>query len=259
MEQIPESEAKGEIAALYADIRQVCDLPAVNLIYRHLATVDGALAWSWPVLRPVLANGEIERAAGALLGDFVLPDLPRNSRPDWPPADPETAAIVDFYIRGNALNIIAMSFLGLALDRGRWVALRNAQSGLGRLPANVPKVRPLKATDDPRAQALIAELDRLVDADPVPPSLFRHLAYWPEFLRAARDLLAPLAQRGLIETWRGQMLAAARQYAAGVQAEGGVPLPPVNGAEIAAAIRPFTERAIPLLLPICLLLRREAF
>jgi hypothetical protein len=40
---ITEAAATGEIASIYADIRQVLGVDLVNLIWRHLATIDGAL------------------------------------------------------------------------------------------------------------------------------------------------------------------------------------------------------------------------
>ena len=44
---ITEAAATGETAAIFADIRQVLGVDVVNLIWRHLATMDGALPWAW--------------------------------------------------------------------------------------------------------------------------------------------------------------------------------------------------------------------
>lgn len=41
--EIREGDADAATAAIYHDIRQSSVLPQVNLIYRHLATVPGAL------------------------------------------------------------------------------------------------------------------------------------------------------------------------------------------------------------------------
>ena len=38
-----ESDARGEIADVYADIRKVFGTSVVNLIWRHLATMPGSL------------------------------------------------------------------------------------------------------------------------------------------------------------------------------------------------------------------------
>ncbi len=42
-----ETEATGETARIFADIRETLGSPVVNLIWRHLATVEGGLEWAW--------------------------------------------------------------------------------------------------------------------------------------------------------------------------------------------------------------------
>jgi hypothetical protein len=42
---IPEEDASGDIATLYADLRATLGVPFVNLIWRHLATHPG-----WPCM-----------------------------------------------------------------------------------------------------------------------------------------------------------------------------------------------------------------
>src|SRR5271169_6398294 len=73
---ITEAAAAGEIAAIFADIRQILGVDVVNLIWRHLATIDGALEWAWPTLRPLYADGSVIAEAAALHGELALPPLP---------------------------------------------------------------------------------------------------------------------------------------------------------------------------------------
>ena len=49
---IPEAEATGDTAALFADIRATLGLPVVNLVWRHLATIPGGLPWTWDQVKP---------------------------------------------------------------------------------------------------------------------------------------------------------------------------------------------------------------
>ena len=53
----------------------------VNLMWRHLATLPGALPWVWGVLKPLYANGTILAEAEALHSKLVLPHPP-----PFPPA-----------------------------------------------------------------------------------------------------------------------------------------------------------------------------
>ena len=48
---IPEADARGETAEIFADIRKVLGTSVVNLIWRNLATVPCALSWTWATVR----------------------------------------------------------------------------------------------------------------------------------------------------------------------------------------------------------------
>ena len=50
--ELPESEATGDKARIYGEIRTLGGVPMVALIYRHLATLPGALEWMWEALSP---------------------------------------------------------------------------------------------------------------------------------------------------------------------------------------------------------------
>jgi len=72
---ILESEARGEIADIYADIRKVLGTSVVNLIWRNLATMPGALEWTWSTVRP-LYLGDAPLHAEAVRQTIALPDWP---------------------------------------------------------------------------------------------------------------------------------------------------------------------------------------
>ena len=75
VQAIREADATGETAEIFADIRQVYRVGVVNLIWRHLATFPGALAWVWGAVRPLYCDGTIAQAA-ALGGLFLFAALP---------------------------------------------------------------------------------------------------------------------------------------------------------------------------------------
>ncbi len=76
---ITEAAATGETAAIFADIRQVLGVDVVNLIWRHLATIDDALPWTWGTLRPLYADGSVINEATALHKALALPPMPPDS------------------------------------------------------------------------------------------------------------------------------------------------------------------------------------
>ena len=110
------ADAKGEIAEIYADIRKVLGTSVVNLIWRNLATMPGALQWTWSTVRP-LYLGAAPLHAEAVRRTIALPDWPAFS------ADTLLAAgidqsdqgiirnVLDSYQYTNALALVVLSAL----------------------------------------------------------------------------------------------------------------------------------------------------
>src|SRR3546814_185163 len=72
---VPEAEAAGETARMFADIRATTGSPVVNLIWRHFATIPGGLEWAWTAARPIYAGGHAQAAARRLY-ERLDPPLP---------------------------------------------------------------------------------------------------------------------------------------------------------------------------------------
>jgi len=88
---ILESEARGEIADIYADIRKVLGTSVVNLIWRNLATMPGALEWTWSTVRP-LYLGDAPLHAEAVRQMIALPEWPGFSTDTLAAAGVDAAA-----------------------------------------------------------------------------------------------------------------------------------------------------------------------
>ena len=76
---VREDDAAGEIAKIFADIRNVLGTSVVNLIWRNLATMPGALEWTWSTVRP-LYLGDAPRHAEAVRRTIALPHERRPVR-----------------------------------------------------------------------------------------------------------------------------------------------------------------------------------
>ena len=57
---VAEAEATGETATLFADIRATVGVRVVNLVWRHLATLDGSLPWAWGAVKPLYLSGMVD-------------------------------------------------------------------------------------------------------------------------------------------------------------------------------------------------------
>ena len=204
--EIGEREARGEIAALFGDIRRCIGVGMVNLIYRRMAARPGVLPWAWGALRPHFASGVIASEAGALGANIDTGDVAATPREAWFAAGLNdrslraVGGIIDAYNLANLANLVAIGALAAFLENGGAACAARAPDA-DRAPDAAP------APDPPRLPPIrdMADLDestaaliRLLSAPlsppeaPLTPSLFLHLAPWPAFLAvAAASALAP--------------------------------------------------------------------
>lgn len=263
---IPEGAAEGEIADIYQDIRATFGVSVVNLVWRHLATIPGALPWCWAAVRPAYRDGSIAFEAAALRRSLPLPDLPP------PPLvvleaigiDPDgrTAIrrVLDSYDQTNAMALVALTALSLRLD-GRPPAAGSA--GRARIPVVQGPMPRLLARSEmtPEAASLVARLDALGRRpdERIVASMYRHLAHWPAYLALSLVQLAPLAADGrlaaAIEAAGGLARDAARRVA-GDLAPPDRPLDPATRAAARRAVEEFARHPIARMVPIAALLRR---
>ena len=113
---IREDEATETIATIFADIRETLNVEVVNLVWRHLATMPGALEWVWGILKPLYKGPAIVKAE-LVHQNLNLPRVPRLSRDVLTAAGLDDAAlasifaILDSYQHTNALALVCFSAL----------------------------------------------------------------------------------------------------------------------------------------------------
>ena len=114
---ISEDEATGETAEIFSDIRATLGNGVVNLIWRHIATIEGALPWVWKVVKPLYISDILKNEAGFVCENIKLPEvlaLPGAvlSAVNVLEQDrPVIQKILDSYNKGNAFNLLALSAL----------------------------------------------------------------------------------------------------------------------------------------------------
>ncbi len=204
---IAEADATGEIAELYADIRQSLGMPFVNLVWRNLASVPDGLNWAWTTMKPLYQQGAVYVEARQLRDSQTLPPVPTLPRAVLRAVGVDAAAeisiraAIDGYDRGNPLNIVTFSALMSRL-RGEEpsapppapVDAGPESPAAGETPKmlNFDQMDPV-AADTVRAVNLLGARGR---AREVQVSLPRNLAHWPGFLSLYWTILAPLHDDG---------------------------------------------------------------
>ena len=242
--EIAEGDSKGEVAALYAEIRETIGIPFVGLIYRTLAVEPGRLGSVWSRLGPLLGHPAMRAAAAAL-----DPGLARA--PAIEPAQGlaqlgfdahlsvQAAATLAAYDRMNRLNLLGLSAL---LDPARpatsVVAPTVAAPGLEerwRPEALLPM--PALAALDPAERDLLLRISEALLPTQRPvlvPSLLRHFAR-PGVLQALWKSLRPAVEGGFVPEAADRL----RAQAASVPFPAGVAITPVADAETRQIARGF--------------------
>jgi len=273
--EVPEADARGRVGDIYADIRATLQVPMVNTIYRHLATLPAALEWAWSSIRPHMLSGDIARQAAVLRQDVQV-DLdaggpavhPRRERPE--PAQAQCAIeVVRAYDTANRLNLVALAHLlraaAAAPDAPCPAASRadlsqpEPQADPGQLaPATQGALLRIPALDalTPELRARVQRLNRYGEsAEPqVVAGLYRQLAIWPHVLETVEAWLQPWEQRGILHRARGTAARSVARQASLQPLRMAAP-----SAEVAArysdTLRLYSAVVIPKMIPIGLLLR----
>jgi hypothetical protein len=264
IESVPsvlESAASGEIAEIYSDIRTTLGTSVVNLVWRNLATIPGALPWTWSTVRP-LYLGPAAVHAEAVRRTLSLPKLPRLS------ADTLTAAgidrnalrdirtILDSYHHTNALALVVLSALLEHYDPSATEPVQGCDAAPLSVQTELPSLPPM-ATLSAEVQRLITELNEFGE-DGAPfliASMYRHLAYWPPYLAIVRTMLAPLHADGSLIALTRAACALGRAHGKVLSRQLEPPRPPPSMQQLLASCRLFVEHPIGRMTGICALIR----
>ena len=249
---VAEASATGETAELFADIRATVGVRVVNLVWRHLATIDGALPWAWTAVKPLYLQGVPDQAAVRFRQSMMLPKIASLAGPQPAGVDDVLAS----YDHSNTINLFALGALGA------WLRGETAEEGT---PVAGPRLTPpdvtlpkLNSAEDvsPETWALVLRLNRFGDW-PQPiilASMYRQLAHAPQFLMQIEKALAPVQADGTldraIETNRAAAEVEGRILARVIEA--GMPK---EASRIEAGVSAFVEHAIGKMVTICRTIR----
>jgi hypothetical protein len=264
LESVPsilEAAASGEIADIYSDIRTTLGTSVVNLIWRHLATMPGALQWTWSTVRP-LYLGAAASHAEHVRRSLKLPGVPRLSLDALtaagigPIALIEIRTILDSYHHTNALALVVLSALLEYYDPSVTEAVSSLEGAPLSVHTELPALPPM-ATLPPEVRGLIEELNGFgEDTDPfLIASMYRHLAYWPPYLAIVRTMLAPLQADGSLNALTRSARALGRAHGHALSRHLEPDRPPESMREALASCRLFVEHPIARMTGVCAVIR----
>lgn len=248
---IAEAAASGETAELFADIRATVGVRVVNLVWRHLATMEGALPWAWAAVKPLYLAGLPDQAVRRFRESMVLPTLPSLAGEEPASVD----AVLASYDHSNTINLFALGALAAWL-RGEAATEGMPEGGARLLPPDVPLPKLASAEDvAPETWARVLRLNRFGDPHQVIlASMYRHLAHAPAYLARLEPALAAVQADGTleraIEANRKTAWAESRVLARAIRGETSP-----KAREIEASVSAFLDHAIGKMVTICRAIR----
>ena len=189
LKDIDEDQAKGEIAAIYAEIRDLWGVPYVSAVHRHMASRPGLLEWAWEAVGPAFRNGQAQAAAETATGDLEVAELDKidaNVLKLWqvePIGEATARTVADNFVRVAPTNMMFAALLQRVIREGVAIEPSETETVWHRPPPlpPLPTMVEIDALDD-AGRAVIMRFAAQMDAKPFVPGLYRMLAHWPGLL-----------------------------------------------------------------------------
>ena len=212
-----ESTATGRTAEIFEDIRQTMNLPLVTSIWRALASWDNCLEETWEAVKPIytgdLPTKKLEQFVEQI--DLSNPTLSfEKNHPDINVNENDIRqikSIIKTYNKSNGLNFLTLAALISPL---KGIQSTNYYSKI-KDPKPLAKLKPLanlkpllsRQAIESGAWAMVEQANRLgsdnrgkrSSSGPHVATLWRHLAHWPNFLRAVHTSYLPNQVSGQIK------------------------------------------------------------
>ena len=205
--EITPEAATGETARIYEEIRTLTGGPLVALIYRHLATMPGALEAVWRSAAPLLATGELQTSAWEIARNAWAGKAPAPSAGvrDMRAASLAHARdVLDAYNRSNPVNYMIVCVIRAAASQAQSPGGRPGADTADRAawspPPRIGSIASIPAFDalSPRARAQVDTFAKSGrhGAPMLAPTLYRHIAHWPALLSMTAREVAPRLEGG---------------------------------------------------------------
>ncbi|MEC7489445.1 MAG: hypothetical protein VYA17_07645 [Pseudomonadota bacterium] len=226
--EINADDATGDTKRIYEAIEVALGVRLVNLVYRHLATVPGALEWAWAVVGQPFQTGVIKEHSEVLVSLVTGVNDGQLAKGGGSEVgscltSTEHSIVCDTlsaYNRANPMNAIGLLVIALALKAGRPARFHRPEVVIS---TTLPELLPLGRLEglNPQITETLNTLASLTaDGEPrIVPSLYRHFINWPAFLTELVDWLEPLSTGGTIDRISMQILVRANEIAKQVFSE----------------------------------------
>jgi len=227
--ELPESDAAGDLARIYDEIRVLCAVPYVSSLQRHMATMPGCLEYYWGVCRPAFIDGAIQKMAWRRATAMPHEPFARLSSSAMRLLGVDAAGvrairtICETFIRVSPINLLFAGCIEHLISGGQ-PGGDGAPRAAWTPPAMLDAATPMPPLDTLRAdlRAVLMGLAMDLGGARFVPGLYQQMAPWPAYLAHAATLIAPLLHDDGARARRAEIASAVIDAAAGIVAS----LPP---------------------------------
>ncbi|HEX5434763.1 MAG TPA: halocarboxylic acid dehydrogenase DehI family protein [Candidatus Angelobacter sp.] len=217
LNMVSESDAKGETARIFADLKDTLGIPHVSMVFRVLASLPRFFPLFWKAARPMLQTGEFFTAADQIRADahhrmqtrFAVPNLQSKltEMGFTPGAQEEVKDVVELYEYVNPVLLLNLSALMEGLEHPAGPPRH------GNLPAQHPSHpgRPILVDERVAPEPTRKLYDDIKQTMGTPYLNTSYITFgrWPDFLREYWNSLKPIIGSANYEEQR----AALREFA----------------------------------------------
>jgi hypothetical protein len=201
---LAESDATGEVAEIFADIRQTMRIPALTSIWRILADSTADLASTWGAVKPVYATGQPEASLALLRANAEFPDLDPISMSEIERIGVSSddlvkvKSILGSYNRSNSLNLLTQSGL---VSKPTPSYIPYAELEPESVSRDLPNLLGRNEISDPVWDIVIrVNSYGTKEKNPGLATVYRHLAHWPAILELIQSRLEKAQNQGAISS-----------------------------------------------------------
>jgi hypothetical protein len=195
---INEEDAKGKTAEIFLDIRNTMNIPLITSIWRGLASMDNSLEDIWTLTKPIYLSGTPELALNNMINSVNLPIPKTFNKNEFKQKDiQDIREIIKVYNKSNGMNLMALSAFIISDYKPR-VNIINTKPEI--VKPTFPKLMN-KNEITSETWSIVRNVNSIGSPqglDSHITTLWRHLAYWPEFLSLVYENFKPLDSSGEI-------------------------------------------------------------
>ncbi len=179
---INEDQATGKTAEIFLDIKKTMQIPLITSIWRGLAGMNNSLEDIWILTKPIYLSGTPELALNHMLNSISCPIPTKFNNEIFNAEDlKHIKDIIKVYTKSNGMNLMALSAFIKSEYKPR-IVISNITPKI--IQSSFPRLLKKEEISNKNWEIVkkVNSLGAIKNKDNHVATLWRHLAYWPNYL-----------------------------------------------------------------------------